>query len=214
MNDALAHVAILSSCGSNANDIAIDGTGQMYMNVANDAIYKLALDGTCSARNVLDAIAGDHLKIAARAAGTPSIITVDPQHPNLYSLDPNSMGHAHITSINNNELVDNPPYDIACDNAGTCWAFLSHTNCSAGSTNACLYSFPADGSSDAVFVASIAVLPEGLAYANGSLWAFDDIGDIYEVTLAAPVMVTEKNPTHSGFAPPTTYTGAGSSSSY
>lgn len=204
-------------CSGNVADIAIDGAGQMFVNEANDAIYDIAPDtGVCSNRGVLDSLAGDHNKIAARAAGTPEIVAVDPQNASYIGIGAVAAASAHVTKIVDSEFPDSPQFDLVCNAAGSCWTALAHNNCSSGSGSACLYSFPADGSSAAISRGAIAIHPAGLAYANGSLWAFADDGRIYSINTSGTPTANEVTPKSfvNAAAEPASWSGAASSSNY
>ena len=213
----LTKIAPIGCAGSHPADLAIDTGGQAYVLEANDAVYKISLaDGTCSARNVLDSLDGDDLHITARAAGTPGFLAVDPQNADLIGLDPLAAGNAHVTTIQNDYFIDNVPYDLACNAAGSCWTALAHNNCSSGAGNACIFAFPADGSSSPTSLGAVGVMPAGLAFANGSLWAFGDNGRIYQVTTSGTLTATEKTPAQiiGAAAEPSQWFGAASTSSY
>ncbi len=216
-SNVLTKIAPIGCAGSHRADLAIDSSGQGYVLEANDAVYKISLaDGTCSARNVLDDLTGDDLHITARAAGTPGFLAVDPQNADLTGLDPLAAGNAHVTTIASDYFIDDVPYDVVCDSAGACWTALAHNNCSTGSGSACLYAFPADGSSSPLSRGAIAVLPAGLAYANGSLYAFGANGRIYQIDTSGPPAATEKVPAQiiGAATEPSQWSGAASSSSY
>ncbi len=214
VSSTLTHVATLSSCGSNSDDLAMDGVGQLYLIVKNDAIYQLAMSGTCSGRNVLSSNAGDDLRIAARAAGTPSIVAVDTGHPDYFSIDPLSSPKANVTTLKSGEFTANPQTDVACSQGGTCWTTLDHNHCSgAGSTESCLYSFPADGSATATGLGAINSEPVGLAYAGGALYGFNGDGTIDVITLGATPTASAVTVTLAGgTTQPSTWLGAASSS--
>jgi hypothetical protein len=215
----LSHVATLSpQCGNNTNDLAIDSTGQLYIFESNDAIYALAIDGTCTARDVLSAMASDNLKITGRNAGTPAIVMIDTSHEDYFSIDPASTPQANVVKITNNYFPDSPKFDIVCASDGTCWTALDHSHCSAGSAGSCLYSFQADGSGSPKLLGAINVHPSGLAYANGALYGFDDDGTISSISLGASpvasVYSTSMLTFESGATLPGQWYGAGSSSAY
>ena len=214
--NVLTKIAPISCAGSHPADLAIDSSGQAWVLEANDAVYKISLtDGTCSARNVLDSLDGDDLHITARAAGAPGFLAVDPQNADLSGLDPLAAGNAHVITIQGDYFIDNVPHDVACNAAGGCWTALAHNNCSSGAGNACVYAFPADGSSSPLSLGPIGALPAGLAFANGSLWAFGADGRIYQVTTSGALTATEKTPTVVGAASePAQWFGAASTTSY
>jgi hypothetical protein len=216
----LTHVAQLSAqCGNNLNDIAINSSGQIYIFESNDAIYELATDGGCSGRNTLDSLASDDLKLTGRNAGTPAVVAIDTSHEDYDSIDPAGVPHAPVVKITNNLFSDgSPKFDIACAQGGTCWTALDQSHCSAGSAGSCLYSFAADGSGTPTLLGAINVHPNGLAYAKGSLYGFDDDGAIAKISIGpgpvasvfSPAMITLA----SGTTQPTAWNGAASTSAY
>jgi hypothetical protein len=212
-SNKLTHLAALSSqCGDNTNDIAIDSSGQLYIFESNDAIYRLALDGTCSGRDVLSAMASDNLKISGRNAGSPVVVSIDTSHTDYYSIDPASTPQANVTKITSGLFSFAPKYDVACSQNGTCWTALDNSHCSAGSSSSCLYSFNADGSGTPVLLGALNVQPQGLAYAGGALYSFADDGSIAKITLGgAPIAsIIAVN----GATQPDSWNGAGSTSAY
>ena len=215
-SSTLTHVASFSSCGSDLKDIAIDNGGLFYLFVKNDAIYDLTVGGVCSGRNVLSAIAGDDLKISARAAGTPSIVAVDPAQNNFYSIDPASSPQANVNDLNNSEFSANPPFDVTCSNGGTCWSALDHSKCTgSAATDSCLVSFPADGSADATGLGHVNAQPAGLAYAGGALYSFNADGSISKITLGGtPTASAITVNLAGGTTQPGSWQGAASTSSY
>ncbi len=213
-SNKLTHLAALSSqCGDNMNDLAVDSSGQLYIFESNDAIYRLALDGTCSGRDVLSSMASDDLKITGRNAGTPVVVSIDTSHTDYYSIDPASTPQANVTQITNGLFSSAPKYDVACAKSGTCWTALDNSHCSAGSSSSCLISFNADGSGTPVLLGAIGVQPEGLAYAGGALFSFADDGSIAKITLSATPLVASVVAVN-GATQPGSWNGAGSSSAY
>ena len=213
VGNVLTKIAPIECAGSHPADLAIDAAGQAYVLEANDAVYKISLtDGTCSARNVLDSLTGDDLHISARAAGTPSFLAVDPQNRSLFGLDPLAASNAHVTTIQSDYFADDVPYDVICSAAGGCWTALAHNNCSSGSGSACIYAFPADASSSPSSRGAVGMLPAGLAFANGSLWAFGEDGRIYRIDTSGPPTATETTPARiiGAAAEPSQWFGAGS----
>ena len=212
----LTHLAALAgNCSDSQDDLAIDATGQLYIFNSNDAIYELAMNGACSNRNVLSAIAGDNLKIAARAAGTPLIVAVDSSHKDYYSIDPASTPNANVTTITTNFFSASPPSDFACSSGGTCWIALGRGECGAGSSSSCLYSFAADGSGTPTILGAIGVQPVGLAYASGALYSFADDGTIAKITLTGSPLASLVTVTlAAGTTTPDSWSGAASSSAY
>ncbi|MEO8877323.1 MAG: hypothetical protein ABI461_17140, partial [Polyangiaceae bacterium] len=182
VSKTLAHVVSFSACGTNSDDIAIDGTGQFLILEKNDGIYKVdPTTGACTARQVLSENTDSTNKIGARANGTLQIIALNDGNNNIYSIDPST---GTTTEINGTALPDDGDYDFVCSKTGTCWGAFDHSKCSAGASSTCLYSFADDGGVNAVSLGAIGVHPAGLAYANGTLYSFGDNGSITAIALS------------------------------
>jgi hypothetical protein len=210
----LKHVTAISggSCGNNVSDIAITSAGQLYIFEASSALYALALDGSCSGREVLSADGSDNLKIAARNAGAPSVVMIDTTAKDYFSIDPSS---GAVVKITNNLFTANPKYDFACSASGTCWLALDNSKCGALNTQSCLFSFSADGSGTPSTAVTIAAQPIGLAYVNGFLYGFQSDGSIVKITPGAtPTVSPIAVNLASGTTAPTTWSGAASSPAY
>ena len=210
----LTHVTAISSgsCGNNVSDIAITSAGQLYIFEASSALYALAFDGSCSAREQLSADGSDNLKIATRNAGTPSLVMIDSSKGAYFSIDPSS---GTVAKITDSFFTNNPKYDLACSAGGTCWSALDNSKCGAPNTQSCLFSFNADGSGTPTDAVAIAAQPIGLAYANGFLYGFQADGSIVKITTGASPTVSPitVNPA-SGTTAPSAWNGAASSSAY
>jgi hypothetical protein len=203
------HLGAFSGCGNPVfvNDIAVDPSGTIYGLVRSDTttsgagLYTIASNGTCTLKHTLVDDDNHPQGIAFTAAGT--LIAARDDTKDLVSID---VGTGHEAVVRGNAFPDTPTNDLIC-NATLCWATFSNNNCGVPAADGCYYSLNTDGTNTSQLGGTSPADAVGLAYANGKMYALDNVGGIWEIAIGIPPVATQITVTG---APASGWSGAGS----